>query len=61
VPIIPPLLVVATAGLLLLQVPPGSAEKTEIAPPTQPVKVPVKAGGATFTVTEVETKQPDIV
>jgi hypothetical protein len=50
--------VVATAVLLLLQVPEGVASLSVVAEPAQTVNVPVIAAGTGFTVIIVVTRQP---
>lgn len=49
---------VAMAGLLLLQVPPGVASVSVVVKPMQPLVVPFMVPGSGFTVTAVIAVQP---
>ena len=51
---------VATAGLLLLQVPPGVASPKEMEDPGQTPETPEIAAGKGFTVTDAVTKVPEV-
>ena len=49
----PPALIVATAGVALLQVPPAVASANTVVKPAQTLNVPVMTAGSGFTVTTV--------
>ena len=54
----PAALIVATAGLALVQVPPGLALLRAVVDPTHTLSVPVIAAGNGLTVTMAVIKQP---